>query len=160
MHACGSLRLVGGCTWRHNNVGGVTAGQVPHNSSNVGVGFAGQVGHNSSISKKKTSATACDNVIRINSIYILNQITIVCHLHTCRLSGFWTDSPSFSSHQNLRPLRLKSPSCEHRRIFFPSFNVTKKSQETVAKVKDVHYPAIHTNYIISHCTTLQYNHNI
>ena len=22
------------------------------------------------------------------------------------------------------------------------------------------YPAIHTNYIISHCTTLQYNHNI
>ena len=21
------------------------------------------------------------------------------------------------------------------------------------------YPAIHTNYIISHCTTLQYNHN-
>ena len=22
------------------------------------------------------------------------------------------------------------------------------------------YPAIHTNYIISHCTTLEYNHNI
>ena len=24
----------------------------------------------------------------------------------------------------------------------------------------MHYPAINTNYIISHCTTLQYNHNI
>ena len=34
--------------WRHNNVGGVTAGQAPHNSSNVGVVTAGQVGHNSS----------------------------------------------------------------------------------------------------------------
>ena len=45
VHACGALRLVGGCTWRHNNVGGVTAGQVPHNSSNVGVVTAGQVGH-------------------------------------------------------------------------------------------------------------------
>ena len=42
-------RAVGGCTWRHNNVGGVTAGQAPHNSSNVGVVTAGQVGHNSSI---------------------------------------------------------------------------------------------------------------
>ena len=29
---CGALRLVGGCTWRYNNVGGVTAGQAPHNS--------------------------------------------------------------------------------------------------------------------------------
>ena len=48
MHACGAFRLVGGCTRRHNNVGGVTAGQAPHNSSNVGVVTAGQVGHNSS----------------------------------------------------------------------------------------------------------------
>ena len=48
VHACGALRLVGGCTWRHKNVGGVTAGQVPNNSSNVGVVTAGQVGHNSS----------------------------------------------------------------------------------------------------------------
>ena len=31
VHACGALRLVGGCTRRHNNVGGVTAGQAPHN---------------------------------------------------------------------------------------------------------------------------------
>ena len=48
MHACGALRLVSGCTRRQNNVGGVTAGQAPHNSSNVGVVTAGQVGHNSS----------------------------------------------------------------------------------------------------------------
>ena len=48
VHACGALRLVGGCIRRHNNVGGVTAGQAPHNSSNVGVVTAGQVGHNSS----------------------------------------------------------------------------------------------------------------
>ena len=33
VHACGALRLVGGCTSCHNNVGGVTAGQVTHNSS-------------------------------------------------------------------------------------------------------------------------------
>ena len=31
---------------RQNNVGGVTAGQAPHNSSNVGVVTTGQVGHN------------------------------------------------------------------------------------------------------------------
>ena len=35
VNACGALRLVGGCTWRHNNVGGVTAGQAAHNSSDV-----------------------------------------------------------------------------------------------------------------------------
>ena len=34
--------------WRHNNVGGVTAGQVRHNSSNVWGVTAGQVRHNSS----------------------------------------------------------------------------------------------------------------
>ena len=48
VHACGALRLVGGCTRCHNNVGGVTAGQAPHNSSNVGVVTAGQAPHNSS----------------------------------------------------------------------------------------------------------------
>ena len=37
VHACGALRLVDGCTRRHNNEGDVTAGQAPHNSSNVGV---------------------------------------------------------------------------------------------------------------------------
>ena len=47
VHACGALRLVGGCTLRYNNVRGVTAGQAPHNSNNVGVVTAGQVGHNS-----------------------------------------------------------------------------------------------------------------
>ena len=48
VHARGTLRLVGGCTWRHNNVGGVTAGLARHNSSNVGGVTAGQVQHNSS----------------------------------------------------------------------------------------------------------------
>ena len=43
VHACGALRLVSGCTWRHNNVEGVTASQVRHNSSNVGGVTAGQV---------------------------------------------------------------------------------------------------------------------
>ena len=33
--------------------------------------------------------------------------------HTCQL--FWTESQSFSSHQNLCPQRLKSPTFEHRR---------------------------------------------
>ena len=42
VHACGALRLVGGCTRRHKNVGGVTAGQAPHNSSNVGVATRNQ----------------------------------------------------------------------------------------------------------------------
>ena len=36
-------------------------------------------------------------------------------LHACQLSVFWTESPSFSSHRNLRPRRLKSPYFEHRR---------------------------------------------
>ena len=30
----------------------------------------------------------------------------------------------------------------------------------ILKLKCMQYPAILTNYIISHCTTLQYNHNI
>ena len=34
--------------WRHNNVGGVTAGQARHISSNVGGVTVGQAGHNSS----------------------------------------------------------------------------------------------------------------
>ena len=34
--------------WRHNNVGGVLAGQVRHNASNVGGVTAGHVGPNSS----------------------------------------------------------------------------------------------------------------
>ena len=45
VHACGVLRLVGDLAWCYNNVGGVTAGQAPHNSSNVEVVTAGQVGH-------------------------------------------------------------------------------------------------------------------
>ena len=43
--------VVGGWTlhpWRHNNVGGVTAGQARHNSSNVGGVTAGHVIYNSS----------------------------------------------------------------------------------------------------------------
>ena len=34
--------------WRHNNVGGVTAGQARHISSNVGGVTVGQAGNNSS----------------------------------------------------------------------------------------------------------------
>ena len=30
----------------------------------------------------------------------------------------------------------------------------------VLKLTFRQYPTMHTNYIISHCTTLQYNHNI
>ena len=52
VHACEALQLVGGCTRRQNNVGGVTAGQAPHNSSNVGVVTMGQVGHNSNLHNK------------------------------------------------------------------------------------------------------------
>ena len=33
--------------------------------------------------------------------------------HTCQLSVIGTESPSFSSRQNLRPRRPKSPSFEH-----------------------------------------------
>ena len=42
----------------------------------------------------------------------------------------------------------------------------KKAQENklyvaeILKLKFIKYPAIHTNYIISHSTTLPYNHNI
>ena len=35
-----------------------------------------------------------------------------------------------------------------------------KTIRTLLKLKFVKYPAIHTNYIISHSTTLPYNHNI
>ena len=41
-------------------------------------------------------------------------------MHTCQLCVIGTESPSFSSRQNLRPRRPKSPSFEHR--FFFSFS--------------------------------------
>ena len=40
--------------------------------------------------------------------------------HTCQLSVIGTESPSFSSRQNLRPRRPKSPSFEHG-LFSPFF---------------------------------------
>ena len=43
---------------RHNNAGGVTAGQVPHNSSNVRVVTAGQAPHNSSTVNNTTNTCA------------------------------------------------------------------------------------------------------
>ena len=36
----------------------------------------------------------------------------------------------------------------------------KSHNLTILKITFRKYPAIHTTYIISHCTTLQYNHNI
>ena len=41
--------------------------------------------------------------------------------HTCQLSVIGTESPSFSSRQNLRPRRPKSPSFEHVFFFFFRF---------------------------------------
>ena len=43
------------------------------------------------------------------------------HLHTCQLSVIGTESPSFSSRQNLRPRRPKSPSFEHLLFSFLFF---------------------------------------
>ena len=63
VHACGALRLVGGCTRRHNNVGGVTAGQVPHNSSNVGGVTAGQARHNSCVDSVRSTGKILVTVI-------------------------------------------------------------------------------------------------
>ena len=37
--------------------------------------------------------------------------------------------------------------------------MTPTKLSVLLKVKFRQYPSIHTNYIISHCTTLQYNHN-
>ena len=42
--------------------------------------------------------------------------------HTCQLSVIGTESPSFSSRQNLRPRRPKSPSFEHRWFFYFCFS--------------------------------------
>ena len=57
--------------WRHNNVGGVTAGQARHNSSNVGCVTAGQVGHNSSSCNKEISNYLLGHMIRGNNIRML-----------------------------------------------------------------------------------------
>ena len=43
----------------------------------------------------------------------------------------------------------------HRRVL-QVYNVIR----TNLKLKFSQYSSIHTNYIIPHCTTLQYNHNI
>ena len=78
VHASEALRLVGGYTRRHNNVGGVTAGQAPHNSSNVGVVTAGQVGHNSSICNPHRA-----NIIQhtnINSMYNYHLLCTILHV--------------------------------------------------------------------------------
>ena len=56
--------------------------------------------------------------------------TFVDIAYLCQLSVIGTDSPSFSSCQNLRPRRRKSPSFEHRLFFFvfaPSFRIFQLS---------------------------------
>ena len=53
-------------------LGGVTAGQAPHNSSNVGVATAGQVGHNSS----SYNGRMADN----KSTTVLTPFIIYCRL--------------------------------------------------------------------------------
>ena len=61
--------------WRHNNVGGVNAGQARHNSSNVGGVTAGQGRHNSSV---------C-NVAKVASdVNILTSFVIVSYIPTWR----------------------------------------------------------------------------
>ena len=62
------LNMYGGCTRRHNNVGGVTAGQAPHNSSNVGGVTAGQAPHNSSNVGGVTAGQAWHNSC-VDSVY-------------------------------------------------------------------------------------------
>ena len=90
VHACGALRLVGGCTRRHNNVGGVTAGRAPHNSCNVGVVTAVQVGHNSSFINYPTNvlskyANMCRNFFQhfLQATYCFSSTlqTIVMFTH-------------------------------------------------------------------------------
>ena len=39
-------------------------------------------------------------------------------------------------------------------------NYFRNLENNTLKLTFRNYPAIHTNYIISHCTNLQYNHNI
>ena len=68
VHACGALRLVGGCTWHHNNVGGVTAGQARHNSSNVGGVTASQARHNSSNVGGVTASQARHNSSNVGGV--------------------------------------------------------------------------------------------
>ena len=53
--------------------------------------------------------------------------------------------------------RLPANAHAHRAVFqarLPWDEIVK------LKLKFSQYPSIHTNYIISHCTTLQYIHNI
>ena len=45
-------------------------------------------------------------------------VSMVLALHSCQLSVIRTESPSFSSRQNLRPRKRKSPSFEHRHFFW------------------------------------------
>ena len=40
------------------------------------------------------------------------------------------------------------------------YNVDETRIDVLLKLKFSQYSSIHTNYIITHCTTLQYNHNI
>ena len=51
------------------------------------------------------------------SSLIRTAYSIKSHQHTCQFYVFWAESPSFSSHRNLLPRRLKSPSFEPRRCF-------------------------------------------
>ena len=48
----------------------------------------------------------------------------------------------------------------HNIIISMPINTNHPKNSVSLKLTFWQYPAIHTNYIISHCTTLQYNHNI
>ena len=55
-------------------------------------------------------------ILHLQPSRFIRSKTIVGNMpmHTCQLSVFRTESPSFSSRQNLRPRRRKSQSFEHR----------------------------------------------
>ena len=75
---------------------------------------------------KTNKATGPDNVpawiLKNHASILAGPLTAIFNAslreHTCQLSVIRTESPSFSSRQNLRPRRRKSPSFEHR-YFFP-----------------------------------------
>ena len=79
-----------------------------------------------------------------------DQHTVFRELRTCKL-GLNNQSTTVQAEDGTRLTNIKDCLCRWK----DHFNDLLKLKLTFRQ-----YPAIHTNYIISHCTTLQYDHNI
>ena len=87
-------------------------------------------------------------------MYMLGRI----HTHTDTHTHTHTHSPVLYRYRSYR-ITVVTDITFFGHYFLHTNTFVEKSEFIDLKLKFSQYSSIHTNYIIPHCTTLQYNHN-